>query len=534
MPLVFSVHKLFMSKKWFASIVSRGGFYLLCLVILSPLLALLGKGFFSQSEVFSFLAVNVLDDVVLNSLLIALLTGSGVILVGVSAAWLVSQYRFVGRGVLQWALFLPLAFPAYILAYIYTDFFDAAGGLAKVMSAAGLSVFLPDFRTVWGASFVLTFCLYPYVYLFARNGFLAGSKSQMETGQLLGAKGLNSFVEIALPAARPFIIVGLMLVMMEVLADYGVMDYFGIKVFSTVIYDSWAGYGDITAAARLSVLLLGFVFLLTFLEKNQRGKMRFFGDEAARVDYAPSRDGHWGMSIFCSLPVLIGFVLPMAIILKMVFETLDLDLVKATLPYVVNTFISSVLVAIIGVVIAYALTAYKRQGESSEKAVLFGFCGFGYALPGIILGLGLLLMSSFFSALGVLVTGSFMFLILGYFIRFLNVALQGIDAGYEKISPTLGEASQLMQRGGFDDLWHVKLPLLWPSMVSAGLILAVEVIKELPLTLVLRPFDFDTLAVRTYNLASDERLAEAAFPALCIVIAGCVPVLLLQRLSRSA
>jgi iron(III) transport system permease protein len=185
------------------------------------------------------------------------------------------------------------------------------------------------------------------------------------------------------------------------------------------------------------------------------------------------------------------------------------------------------------VAIAFILVEQKRKSPDAIKNILFSFCGFGYALPGIILGLGLLLVSSFFSAFGILVTGTFIFLILGYLIRFLNVALQGIDAGYDKIRPSIGEASRLLQRGALDDLWHVKLPLLWPSMLSAGLILAVEVIKELPLTLVLRPFDFDTLAIHTYNLASDERLAEAAFPALCIVIAGCIPVLLLQKLSRS-
>lgn len=239
------------------------------------------------------------------------------------------------------------------------------------------------------------------------------------------------------------------------------------------------------------------------------------------------------MGLLCFLPVLIGFVFPLLIMLHMIYETVDLQIVMNTLPYVSNTLVSSLLVAVSGTMIAFVLTTQKRQKPDTIKNVLFSLCGFGYALPGIILGLGLLLASSLFSTLGILITGTFVFLILGYLIRFLNVALQGIDAGYDKMGPSIGEASQLMQRNFLDDLWHVKLPLLWPSMLSAGLILAVEVIKELPLTLVLRPFDFDTLAVHTYHLASDERLAEASFPALCIVIAGCIPVLLLQKLSRS-
>lgn len=503
------------------------------IIILSPLFALGYTALSSRSDTFEFLVGTVLGDVFLNSLVITLLVSIGVLVIGVCTAWFVVHYSFWGRGLLQWLLFMPLAFPAYILAYVYTDFFDVAGPLAQTLNANGLGFLLPDMRTLWGASFVLTFCLYPYVYLFARNGFLAGSKDQIESSKLLGAGKWSQFFSIALPFARPFIIVGLTLVVMEALADYGTMDYFGIKVFSTVIYDSWAGYGDITAAARLSLLLLSFVLLLVFFEKNQRGKMQFYGDEHVHTNQQPLKKGHSLMSVCCFLPALIGFLLPMLIMVHMVFESVDEKAVIQTLPYLKNTLLSAFFVAVFGVLVAFVLTAQKRRKGDLQKGILFAFCGFGYALPGIILGLGLLLMSSLFSGLGVLVTGTFVFLIVGYLIRFLNVALQGIDAGYDKMSPSIGEASHLMKRSAFDDIWHVKLPLLWPAMISAGLILAVEVIKELPLTLVLRPFDFDTLAVHTYNLASDERLSEAAFPALCIVVAGCIPVLFLQKLVRS-
>ncbi len=508
-------------------------FYFTALIILLPLFALGYEGLSAASDTFTFLMRNVLDDVVINSLAITLMTSAGVLIFGISTAWFISQYSFQGRGILEWALFMPLAFPAYILAYVYTDFFDEAAQFAQGLKSSGLDILVPDLRTIWGASLILTFSLYPYVYLFALNGFLSGSKSQIESAALLGGGKWSQFFNIALPAARPFIIVGLMLVIMEAIADYGTMDYFGIKVFSTVIYDSWTGYGDITAAARLSLLLLTFVLVLVFFEKKQRGKMQFYSGSYTEIGFQPKKKGHLFMSLFCLAPVLIGFVFPILILLQMIFNTFDEQTFVNTLPYITNTLLSSLFVAVIGVIVAFILATQKRKAPDSIKNILFSFCGFGYALPGIILGLGLLLMSSFFSDLGILVTGTFMFLMLGYLIRFLNVALQGIDAGYDKMSPSIDEASQLMQRSSFDDLWHVKLPLLWPSMLSAGLILAVEVIKELPLTLVLRPFDFDTLAVRTYNLASDERLAEAAFPALCIVIAGCIPLLLLQKLSRS-
>jgi len=513
-------------------IVQNQFFYITALIILSPLIALGYEGFSAKSDTFAFLMQNVLDDVVINSVIITCLTSIGVLVIGVSTAWLNVQYSFFAKRILQWALFMPLAFPAYILAYVYTDFFDEAGKFAQAFKSSGMDFLVPDFRTVWGASFILMFCLYPYVYLFSRNGFLAGSKNQIENASLLGAGKWSQFFNIALPSARPFIVVGLMLVIMEVLADYGTMDYFGIKVFSTVIYDSWAGYGDVTAAARLSILLLAFVLIFVFFEKNQRGKMKFYTSGRVQMNEGSCKTGNILMSLYCFLPVFIGFIFPMILVLQMVFETIDMHVIVKTLPYLMNTLLSSVLVAVCGVVIAFILVAKKIKMPTTTKHILFTFCGFGYALPGIILGLGLLLISSLFSALGVLVTGTFIFLIIGYLIRFLNVALQGIEAGYDKMSPSISEASMLMQRSTLDDLWHVKLPLLWPSMLSAGLILAVEVIKELPLTLVLRPFDFDTLAVHTYSLASDERLAEAAFPALCIVIAGCIPVLLLQRFSR--
>lgn len=510
-------------------------FIVMALVILSPLFALMLESVGNKSEIFEFLVRTVLDDVVVNSLIILFLTSIAVLFIGISCAWLSVHYLFWGRCILQWMLFLPLAFPSYILAYVYTDFFDQAGHLALALKPYGLNGFLPDIRTVWGASFILTFCLYPYVYLFARNGFLAGSKNQIEGSKLLGAGPLSQFFDIGLPAARPFIIVGLMLVTMEILADYGTMDYFGIRVFSTVIYDAWAGYGDITAAARLSMLLLAFVLLLVWTEKKQRGKMRFYAMDSTKTSHKPSAKGGSWMGLWCLTPVIIGFIIPSLLLFSMVFQNFDWahisSQIQQTLPYLLNSLIVCFVVSIVGVIIAFVLSSYKKNIPSRMTDFLFNLCGFGYALPGIILGLGLLIVSSLFSQLNILITGTFIFLVFGYLIRFLNVALQSLEAGFEKISPSVIHASKMMQHEKFDDFWHVKIPLLMPSMLSAGLILAVEVIKELPLTLVLRPFDFDTLAVHTYNLASDERLAEAALPALCIVLAGCIPILLLQRLT---
>ncbi len=494
------------------------------MMILSPLAALCVEGM-GASETLSFLMGAVIGDVLLNTIVITTITGFGVLVWGVSCAWLVTRYSFAWRRTLSWLLVMPLAFPAYILAYIYTDFFDAAGWGAQPW----LVEVMPDLRNAGGASFILTFCLYPYVYIFARNGFLAISANQMENSHLLGANKKAQFFDIALPTARPFIIVGLMLVIMELLADYGTMDYFGLRVFSTVIYDSWAGYGDITAAAQFSLMLLVFVFGLVWAERQQRNRMRFYAMENGASACPRLQYGSFWMSVWCLIPVFIGFFFPALLLMKMNMQHVGADDVMRTFPYLVNTFEVCFVVAFVGVLLAFALGLYKRENNHKITRMLFTFCGFGYALPGIILGLGLLLVSSVFTAMNVLVTGTFLFLVMGYLIRFLNIPLQSLEAGYEKISPSIDQASRLMRHGAFDDLWQIKLPLLTPAMLSAGLILSVEVMKELPLTLVLRPFDFDTLAVYTYNLASDERLAEAAFPALCIVVVGCIPILFLQR-----
>lgn len=496
-------------------------YFFTAVVVLSPLVALCVESV-NVSETLPFLMGTVLKSVVFNTVIITLITGFGVLIFGVSCAWLVVNYTFPASKQVSWLLMMPLAFPAYILAYIYTDFFDPAGWNA----GSGIVQFLPNLRNVGGASFVLTFCLYPYVYIFTRNGFLAISKSQMESSQLLGANKMAQFFDIALPTARPFIIVGLMLVIMELLADYGTMDYFGLRVFSTIIYDSWAGYGDITAAAQLSLMLLVFVLMLVWMERKQRQKMRFY--EAEREGVRQTKGSVW-MSVWCFVPVFIGFLIPAFILIWMNIQYVSVEDLVRTFPYVVNTFEVCFVVALLGVCLAFFLSLYKRTNNNKTTRMLFIFFGFGYALPGIILGLGLLLVSSLFTAMNILVTGTLFFLILGYLIRFLNIPLQSIEAGYEKISPSIDQASSLMQRSVFDNFWQVKLPLLTPTMLSAGLILSVEIMKELPLTLVLRPFDFDTLAIYTYNLASDERLSEAAFPALCIVVAGCVPILFLRR-----
>ncbi len=502
----------------------------LCIVlcILSPLMGLGVLSFSENSEIFSFLVQNVLLDTILNSVFIVFIVLVGTFIIGAGCAWAITRYNFWGQRILQWGLIVPLAFPAYITAYAYTDMLD---------------FIVPHIRTPLGAAVIMTLCLYPYVFIFARNGFMKQAQNQIEAASLMGASQWDQFIKIALPAARPSFFVGLSLVVMETLADYGTVSYFGVRVFSTVIYDAWAGYGDIHAAARLSLILLSFMMIVLFLERHSRGQMKFFNIKGSGNQLVSQKKlkGWKSVLLFmtCAMPVAAGFIIPMGILISLstqdILQSSDkLEFFVSSLPYIKNTLILAVTAGLLGVTIAFGLAMIKRDTNSPVIAHLYQVAGFGYALPGVILGLGLLIISGFIqNHLGLLLSGSFIFLIVGYIIRFLIIPLQGLDAAFEKISPNLDQAARLLRKNKLSEFWHVRMILLRPALLSALLLLMVDVIKELPLTIILRPFNFDTLAVHAYHLASDERLAQAAFPSLLIAISGLIPVLILSRFMRS-
>lgn len=501
----------------------------LLLIILSPLVGLGILSVNENADVFVFLVKNVLLQTVLNSAFIVTVVLFGTFVIGTMTAWFVTRYQFFGSRILQIMLLTPLAFPAYIVAYAYTDMLD---------------LIITDIRSPIGAAFIMIFCLYPYVYIFARNGFMKQAQNQIEAATLMGASPWQQFWTVALPAARPAILVGLSLVAMETLADYGTVSYFGVRVFSTVIYNAWAGYGDIYAAARLSLILLSFMIVLLFLERQSRRRIRFFDLLSSGNNTIPKKSVNGLQSIFlpvfCLLPVIAGFVVPFSILIKLTIDDMlyrenVLDIVTATLPYISNTLILAITAAVIGIVIAIGLAVIKRDSPSIAVARLYQISGFGYALPGVILGLGLLSVSGFVqNQLGWILSGTFIFLIAGYVIRFLAIPLQSFDAAFEKISPTIDQASKLLRKNKLSELWHIRLVLLRPAIMSAFLLLVVDVIKELPLTLILRPFNFDTLAVHAYHLAADERLSQAAFPSLLIALSGLIAVLILSRFMKSA
>jgi iron(III) transport system permease protein len=499
------------------------------------------------SPVFLHLAQTVLSEYVLNTLSIVTLVVIGVLLIGVPAAWLTSCCEFPGRKLLEAALILPLAAPAYVLAYAYADFLSAFGPVQTALrSLTGWETggyWFPDVRSLPGAAAMLILVLYPYVYLLARARFLSESATAREAARLLGRKPWASFFEVSLPLARPAIAAGATLAAMEAFADYGTVAYFGVPAFTTGIYNAWFSFADPRAAAQLASILIGFVALALLIERLARGKARFH--ETGRRDARPLRYKLRGVTAVaavgaCGLPPLLGFVVPAVVLAELLIAsggpTRDFDR---------HLFNSLTLAATAGVVVTAGavLLAYARKERPRALAgKAASFASLGYAVPGAVVAVGVLTpfaaldnaISSlseqvFGVATGLLLTGGIAALVLAYLVLYLAVALQSVGAGLERVTPSISGAAKLLARGPFDALRRVHVPLIAPSVLTAALLVFVDVMKELPATLMLRPFNFDTLAIAANNYASDERLSWAAAPSLAIVAAGIIPCILLIR-----
>jgi iron(III) transport system permease protein len=520
---------------------------ILGLLLAIPIASVCVSVFAGPSPTFVHLAQTVLSEYVVNTLAIVILVVIGVLLVGVPAAWLTSCCEFPGRRLLEAALILPLAAPAYVLAYAYAGFLSAFGPVQGMLRAfTGWETgdyWFPDVRSLPGVALMLTLVLYPYVYLLARARFLSESATAREAARLLGRGPWASFFEVSLPLARPAIMAGATLAAMEAFADYGTVAYFGVPAFTTGIYNAWFSFQDPRAAAQLASILIGFVALALLLERLARGKARFH--ETGRRDVRPPRfhlsgAKSLGAIVACALPPLLGFVVPALVLIELLIEsggpTRDFDR---------HLFNSLMLAGIAGIVVtagALLLAYARRERPKALSGKAASFASLGYAVPGSVVAVGVLTPFAVFdnalSALserlfgvptGLVLTGGIAALIFAYLVLYLAVALQSVGAGLERVTPSIAAAARLLARGPFDALRRVHLPLITPSVLTAGLLVFVDVMKELPATLMLRPFNFDTLAIAANNYASDERLSWAAAPSLAIVAAGIIPCILLIR-----
>lgn len=512
-----------------------------------PMIAVVWTAFSGGFDTVLKLSETVLARYAGTTLLICLVVGVFTVIIGTGAAWLVTATRFPGSRVLEVLLVLPLVYPAYVIAYAYTDLLDHPGivqsTLRDLMGWGPRDYWFPEIRSVGGAAAMLTFVLYPYVYLLARAVFHQQSSTGFLAARVLGHAPVFAFFRVSVPMARPAIVGGMLLALMETLADYGTVAYFGVQTFATGIYVSWFGLFDRSAAAQLALCLLVVALTLAGLERKQRADQRFH-NEARRTDWMQPAKLH-GVSaaaafVFCSFPVFLGFFLPTAILISLAWGEAHILLTARYLHFIKNSVTLSGLAAIITVFAAIAISFGARLKPGSSSTFAMNIASIGYAVPGGVIAVGLLYPFAAFDNMldhfaetyfgvdtGLLITGSIWLLVIAYMVRFMAIALNTIDAGLTTVHPNIDRVARTLGHGPASMIRRIHLPILRPSVLTALLIVFVDVMKELPATLIMRPFNYDTLAVQAHRLASDERLQEAAVPSLVIGAVGLLPVLLL-------
>ena len=506
----------------------------LALLLFLPLFGLAAPFLFSDANLLasgtlSHLWNFVLGGYIASTLALILGVGVGVFILGVGNAWIIASYDFPGKKIFEWALILPLAVPTYVMAYLFVDLLQFSGPIQSTLrDLMGVDSlwFFPDPRSMSGAIWSFSFCLFPYVYLITRTAFLERSRRLIEVSETLGYSPFQGFLRLVLPMARPAIFAGMALALMEVLADFGAVSYFGVQTFATGIFKAWLSFGDRVAAVQLALGLLSFVLLIFFIEQNSRSKLRYASSSQGR-SLAIVLHGKAAIIAFtfCGVTLLCGFLLPAIALLQLLFKQ-GLHIDGRYLGWLSNSLSVSILTAVISVVLAlffaYSVRMNARLGWINR------LLGFGYALPGAVLAIGILSFLEIFQ-LAWWMSASIAVLVYAYLVRFLSSSLQSVEAGLSRITPSMDGSAALLGLSQLQILRRVHMPLLKRSLLTAGLFVFVDVMKELPATLLLRPFNFDTLAVATYQLAADERLAELALPSLTIVLVGLFPVLLLSR-----
>jgi iron(III) transport system permease protein len=522
---------------------------LVAAICLLPMMAVAIAAFSGGTGTVSQLLGSVLPRYVGNTALLVVLVSIGTLCLGVGAAWLVTMTRFPGVRLFEIALVLPLAFPSYVLAYAYTYILDHPGivqsTLRDVMGWGPRDYWFPEVRSLGGAAFMLVLVLYPYVYLLARASFLQQSGTTFLAARALGSSAWSAFFRVSLPLARPAIAGGVLLAVMETIADFGTVAYFGVQTFATGIYTSWFTLADRGGAAQLALCLLSFSLLLAMLERIQRGRAKY--SDAARGGQEKTQlqlDGVHAFAAFalCSIPVLLGCMLPVVVLFNMGLGS-EQDLLSSRyLAFIQNSLTLAGIAAVVTVCAAVTVGFFQRMQPGRFSSATAYIARLGYAVPGGVVAVGLLVpFAAFDNALdawmrstvdistGLLVTGSIWLLIIAYLVRFSAAALGAYEGGQALVHANMDAASRSLGHTPWGTLRRVHLPILTPSLLTALLIVFVDVMKELPATLIMRPFNYDTLAVQAYRLASDERLEGAAVPSLVIVAIGLLPVILICR-----
>ena len=528
------------------SVISPWGILssLVLVVFVLPILIVISSIFGEWSENWSHIYDFALFNYIYNSSILVIGVLFIVLIIGTTSAWIVSNYQFFGKNTLEWALILPLAVPAYILAYTFTGLFDTYGTanilIRDLFGFEDNYTLFPNVRNLVGAIIVFSFTLYPYVYLVTRSAFLNQSQSMLEAGRLLGLNAIQIFYKLGIPIIRPAIIGGAMLVAMETLSDFGAVEHFAIQTFTTGIFRAWYGMYDIQTAMQLASMLLVFVGLFIILEKNSRDNARYTSKSST---YKPKKlkklKGYKAFFAFvlCFFPICIGFILPISeLSVWMLNYNLNFfnDKFWAT---ATNTIFLGIVSAILCSVLALIVNFLIRLKNNNLSKIVSSLLSLGYAFPGLILAVGIVqlfvwLDRYLFSGSEIVLTGSLIGLIFAYIIKSYALSNSAIESGYERISITLDESARTLGTSDIRLLSKIHFPLLKTSLLTSMLIVISEVVKELPATLILRPFNFETLAVSTYIYAAEERMIQASAPAVAIVLIGLIPIIILTKMIR--
>ena len=516
------------------------------IIFTAPLLIVLSTLFGGYSENWFHLYEFVLTDYIISSGILVIGVSVLVLVLGTVTAWTVTTYNFKGKKVFEWALILPLAIPPYILAYTFTGLFDPFGDannlFRSLFNFEDSVVLFPNVRNIYGAIVVFAFTLYPYVYLVSRSAFINQSKSMKEAARLLGLNQFQVFYRLALPLIRPAAIGGMMLVIMETLSDFGAVDHFAIQTFTTGIFRTWYGLYDLQTAMQLASLLLLTVGVFYMVERSSRGDGIYTSNNST---FSPNEEinlkGIKSLVAFlvCFIPVFIGFILPILELGLWAYEVnlnfFNYKFIENSINTLTLSFITGLICAALALIINFSIR-YKPGVLVSRFSALLSI---GYAVPGLILAVGMVQLLVYFdnlvfSAFDIVLTGSLFGLVLAYVIKTYALANSSIESGYERISHSLDDSSKLLGSTGWNMLGNIHMPLLKTSILTSVLLVMSDVVKELPATLILRPFNFETLAVSTYIYASEERMLQAAAPAIAIVLIGLIPIVLLSKMIRSS
>ncbi|WP_421153227.1 ABC transporter permease [Aeromonas dhakensis] len=520
------------------------------LLLALPVLALVFSAFSADGDLFSHLADTVLFDYLTNTLGLVVGVVLLSLLFGVPTAWLVAMCQVPGRRALQWALMLPMAMPSYIVAYVYTDLLDYSGplqaGLRQLFGwSSPADYWFPAIRSLGGAAWVLALVLFPYVYLLTRASFLEQSVSLIHSSRLLGCSPWQSFRRLSLPLARPAIMVAVSLVAMETLADFATVHFFAINTLTTAVYDTWLGYGSLATAAKLSCLMLLAVVLLIALERRSRSRQQVFQKSMGHeqpLRYPLKGLRRWLAAIWCWGLVLAGFGLPFVILLDYGVRYFELSWTPEFVRFAGNSLAISALTALLAMGIALLLGFCRRLDGGPKSLLPLRIAAMGYAMPGTVLAIGVLVpLTALDFAIndlaewlgrqgpGLLLTGTLTAIVFGYLVRFVAIAIGSVESSMGKISPSLDMAARSLGQGDGAMLRRVHLPLVRRGLFAGAMLVFIESMKELPAALLLRPFNFDTLATHVYQFVSDEMLERGALGAIVIVLVGLLPLIWVNR-----